>query len=136
MLKLKNTPGFSRNNLVMVAPHLTVVSQTASAISGWSFCLGGRPGAWVEPKPVEAPGSSGAPAWSNSDLSSPLLSLASAPATSAARLWERAGEDCGDTSRNCRHSLPDTYPRSAPLPYGPAHAPGAPEAPERSGRWR
>ena len=26
-----------------VAPHLTVVSQTASAISGWSFCLGGRP---------------------------------------------------------------------------------------------
>ena len=26
-----------------VAPHLTVVRQTASAISGWSFCLGGRP---------------------------------------------------------------------------------------------
>jgi FkbM family methyltransferase len=28
---------------LLVAPHLTVVSQTASAISGWSFCLGGRP---------------------------------------------------------------------------------------------
>ena len=29
--------------VALVAPHLTVVSQTASAISGWSFCLGGRP---------------------------------------------------------------------------------------------